>query len=185
VAQKVEDLAMAAEKLKEYDDIVILVIGEGPDKEKLKVLKDEKSLNNFIIFPIQKRKLMPLIISSVNICTVLLSNEPIFEIAIPTKFYEYLCCRKPLIGICRGEVELIIKNNNIGFSCESGEIDKLVSLILRMRSSQELLSEMEKNALSALQKFSLDTISKNFYEIIEYHNDKNFSKRIDKFNLIV
>lgn len=44
---------------------------------------------------------------------------------------------------------------------------------------------MEKNALSALHKFSLDTISKNFYEIIEYHNDKNLSKGIDKFNLIV
>lgn len=138
-AQKVEDLAMAAEKLKEYDDIVILVIGEGPNKEKLKILKDERSLNNFIIFPIQKRDLMPLIISSVNICTILLSHEPIFEIAIPTKFYEYLCCRKPLIGICRGEVELIIKNNNIGFSCESGEIDKLVSLILRMRRSRTFI----------------------------------------------
>jgi glycosyltransferase involved in cell wall biosynthesis len=165
-AQRVEDLAYAAERLKGYPDIRIVIIGEGPSKNKLIQLKKQKNLVNLVILHPQKRELMPMIISSANVCTLFLSNEPIYDIAIPTKFYEYLGCQKPLIGVCGGEVEKIIRNNNIGFTCRSGEIDKLASAILNLRDIKDL-SLLKTNSLMALREFSLESISKKFMNILE------------------
>lgn len=160
--QNVLDLAMAAEQLKDFMDIVILVIGEGPEKNKLRLLKEEKSLDNFILLEPVKRELMPKLISASNVCAVLLSSELIFKIAIPSKFYEYIGCQKPLVGVCQGELEKIIRNDNIGLTSISGDIDTLKENILKMRNSPDLLCNMTQNTVMTLNKFSIDVISETF-----------------------
>lgn len=181
-AQKVEDLAYAAERLNEYSDIRIVIIGEGPGKKILEQLKSDKKLSNLVLMPPQRRELMPSIISSVNVCTIFLSSEPIYDIAIPTKFYEYLGCQKPMIGVCGGEVEKIINKNNIGFTCRSGEIDKLTIAIIRLRNVGEL-SLVEENCSSALNEFSLEAITEKFMKILKenyvIHDSSNHNFRSD------
>jgi glycosyltransferase involved in cell wall biosynthesis len=166
-AQQIENLAYAAEKLKGEKEIVILIIGEGEEKQKLEQLKLEYNLNNFYLLPFQPRNIMPTIISAADTCTVLLSSEPIFDIALPTKFYEYLACCKPIIGVCKGELANIINSNNIGQTVNVGDIDKLVSIIKDMKNSPALMQIMENNSYNILQKFSLDSISSKLLDILK------------------
>lgn len=163
--QRVENLVYAAEKLKDKK-ISILIVGEGPQKKKLEQLKSEYNLENIHLLPPMPRSAMPSLISAVDICTVLLSSESIFEIALPTKFYEYLACNKPLIGVCSGELANIIITNNIGHVAKVGDIDGLASAIQDLSNSPDSIRIMEVNCNNTLQRFSLDFIASTFNEII-------------------
>jgi glycosyltransferase involved in cell wall biosynthesis len=110
---------------------------------------------------------MPIIISAADVCMVMLSPEPIFDIALPTKFYEYIACGKPIIGICSGELANIINSNNIGYTVNAGDTARLASIIKELRSSPALLQTMENNSYNTLQKFSLDSISSQFLNLLK------------------
>lgn len=164
-AQGVENLMYAAERLRDKK-ISILIVGEGPQKHRLELLKSECNLDNVHLLPLQPRDVMPTLISAADICTVLLSSEPIFEIAMPTKFYEYLACGKPLIGVCNGELANTIVKNNIGHVAKVGDVEGLASNILSLSDSPNSLRIMEVNCNSTLHKFSLDAIASIFDRII-------------------
>jgi glycosyltransferase involved in cell wall biosynthesis len=166
-AQQIENLAYAAEKLKDEKEIAILIFGEGEGKQKLEQLKLEYNLYNFYLLPFQPRHVMPTIISAADVCTVLLSSEPIFDIALPTKFYEFLASCKPIIGVCRGELANIINSSNIGRTVNAGETIKLVSIIKELRNSPALLQTMENNCYNTLKIFSLDSISSKFLHMLK------------------
>lgn len=165
--QRVETLAYAANKLKDEQDISILIIGEGPEKQRLQELKIQNGLDNLYILPKQPRNMMPNVISAADVCAVLLAPAPILEIALPSKFYEYLACGRPIIGVCRGELANIINSNNIGSAVNFDDINEFVSVIKSFKNSPALMKSMENNCYSTLQKFSIDSVSSVFRDILK------------------
>lgn len=172
-AQQVENLVFAAEKLKNEKEISFVIIGEGPQKQILEQLKIKLGLENLFLIPAQPRNLMPTIISSSDMCVITLSSETIFQIAIPTKFYEYLACKKPLIGVCKGELENIINSTKIGRTVLPGNVDQLAFNIKYFKNSPILLQTMEDNCTTTLQRFSLENIASDFLEILKKEMKKS------------
>ena len=86
---------------------------------------------------------------------------------MPTKFYEYLACGKPIIGVCGGEPADIINSNNIGRTAKPGDIDKLASVIKDLKNSPTLIHTMENNCKKTSQLFSLDTLACNFQDVLK------------------
>lgn len=164
---KVENLFYAANRLKDIkNDIVFLIIGTGDEKEKLEKIKLNLEIKNLVLLPFPPRIYVPKIISSADVCVVTLSHEPIYKATIPTKFFEYLACHKAQIGICNGELASMINNNHIGFTVKDGDIDKLINVILTLKSSPHLMSTMEENSRNALQMFSLNNLSYDFAKVL-------------------
>jgi glycosyltransferase involved in cell wall biosynthesis len=174
-AQRIETLGYAALKLKDQVDIAIVIIGEGHEKQKLHDLKTEYNLDNLYILPAQPRNMMPTIISSADICTIVLCPEPIFDVALPTKFYEYLACCKPLIGICSGELADIINSSTIGQTVKAGDIVGLVQIIKELKQSPAMMNTMQKNSLSILERFSLDTVALSFKKLLSNEYKLHYS----------
>jgi glycosyltransferase involved in cell wall biosynthesis len=165
---KVENLVYAADILKDDEnDIAFLIVGEGEEKDRLEEIKLTHNLNNLFFLPFQASTLVPYVISSADVCVVPLSSEPIYEATIPTKFFDYLACYKPQIGICGGELANIINSNKIGITVKDGEIDKLVDGILSLKNSPLLIHSMEENSHSVLQDFSVDTLASKFNDVLK------------------
>jgi glycosyltransferase involved in cell wall biosynthesis len=166
-AQHVETLFYAAEKLKSEQHIVFLIVGDGPHKQQLQQFKLQNNLENVYFLERQPRNMMPFIISSADICMVMLSREPIFDIALPTKFYEYLASGKPLLGACSGILAEIITSNNIGRVIDNDDSEKLSLLIREFSRSSDLIQKMEDNCYVTLQRFSLDAITSHLANILD------------------
>jgi glycosyltransferase involved in cell wall biosynthesis len=163
----VEILFYAADKLKNsQQDIAFLVIGEGEEKERLEEFRNVKELKNLLLLPFQPSIMVPYIISAADVCVVPLSTGQIYETTVPTKFFDYLACHKPLIGICGGELAEIINSNHIGITVTDGEIDKVVDAILNLKNSPSLIQFMEKNTHSVLEFFSLYTLASRLNEVL-------------------
>jgi len=183
-ATQVDNLAYAAHRIMKHDDhreVVILIVGEGHGKKRLEQLKIQYNLSNFYLLSFQPREVMPTIISAADVCVVSLPADPIFDVDVPSKFYEYLACCKPFIGICRGEPARIINSYNIGRTTEADDIDELVSIITNFKNSPDLLETMQNNSYMLLQKFSLDSLASYFLNILnKERNDKR--KTAEFFN---
>jgi len=162
------------------DNIAFLIIGEGDEKRNLEKIKLANGINNLLLLPFQDSVLVPSIISAADVCVVSLPSEPIYEVTVSTKFFDYLACHKPQLGICSGELANIINSNNIGITVKDGQIDELVDAILTMKNSPALITSMERNSHSVLQDYSLDTIGSKFNIALKQEimlkngNNKNF-----------
>ena len=163
-ATRVENIAYAANKIKDEREVVFLIVGDGEGKQELTKLKAEKNLDNFYLLAFQPREIMPIIISATDVCIVSLPPEPIFDVDVPTKFYEYLACFKPLIGISQGEVAEIINSNNIGRTAKAGDIDNLVDIIKELKNSPALMETLKDNCSASLNRFSLDSLASSFLD---------------------
>ena len=165
---RVENLVYAANELKgKENNIAFLVIGEGDEKGRLEEIKQIKNLNNLFLLPFQNTAFVPYIISAADVCVVSLPSEPIYEVTVSTKFFDYLACHKPQIGICGGELANIINSNNIGLTVKDGEIDKLVDAILSLKNSPSLIQSMEQNSYAVLRDFSLDNLASKFNDVLK------------------
>lgn len=162
----VENLVHAAAMLKDDKDIVFMIVGEGEEKSRLENIKLTRRLNNLFFLPFQDSGLVPDIISSADVCVVPLSPEPIYNATIPTKFFDYLACHKPQIGICGEELAMIINSNKIGLTVKDKEIDNLVDGILSLKNSPSLISSMEHNSYAVLQEFSLNNLASKFNKVL-------------------
>lgn len=172
---KVQNIINAAEILKDDEsNIAFVIVGEGEEKIRLEKIKMAQRLDNVFFLPFQAGYLVPYIISSADVCVVPLSSEPIYEGVIPTKFFDYLACHKPQIGICGAELAKIINVNKIGITVNDGELHKLVDAILCLKSSPSLIQSMEENSKSLLQYYSLTSLSSEFKEALK----KEISKKI-------
>ena len=142
-----------------------MIIGEGEDRQKIE--QATKVLNNVYLLDFQPRNLMPEIISSADLCAVLLSMESIFSVVFPTKFYEYIACNKPVIAICKGELSEVINFNKIGHAVDKENIDDLVQFIKTIKDSSDLLTSIEDNVRNVLYQYSLNNISLNLGNILK------------------
>ena len=160
---KVINLIYAADKLKNnQNNIAFLIIGEGEEKESIEQFKSDNMINNLYLLPFQDAKWVPYIISAADVCVVPLSPESIYETTLPTKFFDYLACNKPQIGICGGELEELINTNKIGLTVKDGEIDRLVNVVLSLSNSPSLIDSMILNSGQLLSNFTLSRLSFNF-----------------------
>lgn len=164
---RIENLVYAAKKLNDKEkDILFLVIGDGEEKASLEEIKKSNKLNNLYFLPFQPSHLVSYIISAADVCIISLPSEPIYEVTVSTKFFDYLACHKPQIGICGGELADIINSNNVGLTVKDGEIDKLVANILFLKRSPSLMHDMERNSHDILQQFSLDNLASKFNTVL-------------------
>jgi len=157
---KVENLLYAAQSLKDSEnEIVVLVIGEGENKDRIKREAMTNNVNRLLLLPFQDGDLVPYILSAADVCVVSLSSEAVYETTIPTKFFDYIACCKAIIGICTGELANIINSSKIGVTVRDGEIDKLVQNIITLKNSPSLVRDMEKNTKPVLDSYSLDSLA--------------------------
>lgn len=171
-AQKVENLLILARKLEKDSQIIFVVVGGGEGRQHIE--KEINTLKNVFLLPYQPRNIIPYIIYSSDICSVLLSSEPIFEIAFPTKFYEYLACKKPMIGICKGEMAETINKYNLGYAVPLSKIDSLIPFITKIKDIPTLNKDLEKNFDIAINEFSLNSLAVRLKTILNTEMKPSF-----------
>lgn len=173
-AQGLDTLLNCAARLKEYDDIKFLLVGSGPEKSRLIKLKDELNLKNlFFKDPIPKNEI-PGLISLTSCGIVPLKKMPFFQGAIPSKIFDILGSRKPILLGVEGEAyELFIKKGNCGLFFEPENPADLSDKILHLYKNKELIKEFGENGYNFVNTyFNWDNISDEL--LAEFDNNLNW-----------
>ncbi|MEI6815919.1 MAG: glycosyltransferase family 4 protein [Bacteroidota bacterium] len=167
-AQGLEVILNAARRLMEYDNIKFALVGNGPEKDHLLKIKEDLKLNNVFFFGVQPKSSMPYILSSVDGAIIPLKKLDIFKGAIPSKIFETLAMRIPLLLGVEGEAkELFIDEAKAGFAFEPENDNELSEKVLEMYNHPELRISAGNNGFNFVQdKFTRDIIATKFWDYL-------------------
>ena len=103
IAQGLETLLAAADRLRGQPGIRFVLVGEGPVKADLQARCAELGLDHVVMLPEQPREAMPAALSAADAAIVPLRKLALFEGALPSKMFDAWACELPLLLSIDGE----------------------------------------------------------------------------------
>lgn len=148
-AQDFETLLEAADRLRDKP-VRWIILGDGRRREWLSGEIRRRKLETQVALPGAFPEMaMPGFFAHADALIVMLRDEPIFALTIPTKVQAYLACGKPIIAALRGEGARLIEESDAGVTAEPGDPDSLAAAVVRlMRSSPVQRAEMGARGLA-------------------------------------
>jgi glycosyltransferase involved in cell wall biosynthesis len=166
IAQGLEVILKTAADLKENRQVKFVLMGSGPEKEKLITLKKEMSLDNvFFLDPVTKKE-MPVVLKSVYAAIIPLRKLDLFLGAIPSKLFENLAMEVPvLLGVDGEARELFIEQGKCGLYFEPENAARLSEKVQELVNNKDLALSLGRNGRKFVQeKFNRETIAERFYQ---------------------
>ncbi|MDO9050000.1 MAG: glycosyltransferase family 4 protein [Methylotenera sp.] len=136
-AQAMETIVAAAERLSAYPEIKIVILGSGSKRAWVERQVVERKLTNLYLegrFPVET---MPLLMRRASALLVTLTNQPIFELTIPSKIQAYLAVGKPIIACLNGEGARLINEAKAGVAAQAENDEALAQAIIGLYQMPE------------------------------------------------
>jgi glycosyltransferase involved in cell wall biosynthesis len=111
---------------------------------------------------------MQKIIMDTNASIIPLKRLELFKGAIPSKIFENLALKKPIILGVEGEAEeLFIQQGKCGVSFTPEDSEDLAKQILHLYNNPDLVKELGENGLAYVsENFNRDKIAEDFFKQI-------------------
>ncbi len=114
IAQGLDTVLRAAQRLRVQDNIRFVMVGEGPVKPELQQLRSDLGLDNVLMLPEQPRTSMPAVLSAADVALVPLRKVELFEHAVPSKLFDAWACGCPVLLSIDGEARRVLEAANGG-----------------------------------------------------------------------
>lgn len=157
LAQGLEVILAAAEKLKNRSDIRFAMIGDGPTKEKLVEMAKKMKLSNLRFFERRPKSEMPGILASLDVSLVPLLAR--FPGTMPSKVYEALASATPPIVAKGCEAEELVTQFEAGRCYEPGDPLEMAAVIQGLADNRELWSKIRNNCIKLAKRFDRNVIA--------------------------
>lgn len=121
ISHKLDSLVEIFEK-NEISDIVLILIGEGAEKQNLRNLVNKNKIDNVLVIDAVKREQLINFYALFDLALVHLADTSAYEKVIPSKMLEAIAHNKPLIAGLSGEAANLVSEYRVGevFQPENG-----------------------------------------------------------------
>jgi glycosyltransferase involved in cell wall biosynthesis len=157
----------AAEKLKDYSDIIFVLIGDGNQKSSLENEVKKRGLANVEILSSVPKRELPEFYAAADTGLVIIGNYPIIEHNSANKFFDTLSAGKAVLINYSGWQRKILEENKAGFGCDLCNLEQFVEKVLYLNSHRQQIKQMGQNARRvAVEKFDRDRLATQTLETI-------------------
>lgn len=169
-AQGLEVIIHAAKIVSNHSDIKFIFLGNGPEKEILQRLSASNSLTNVFFFNVVPKAEMQNVLMATDASIIPLRKLDLFKGAIPSKIFETLALKKPIILGVDGEAnDLFIKKANSGLYFEPENAEDLSNKIIYLFHNRDKIIEFGNNGhLFVSKEFNRDIIAEDFFNILTH-----------------
>jgi glycosyltransferase involved in cell wall biosynthesis len=160
-------LCAAREVLQESPDVTFVVLGAGPDREKLERMATELAIERNVLFAGHCTD-MPGAYASMDVFVLASLDE-----GMPMAVLEALASKKPVVATRVGAVPRLIIHEKTGLLIEPRDVQALKLAILRLLNDASLRSQLG-NAGEALvnRNHSHNVMAKNYLQLYERVADR-------------
>jgi len=147
----VDVLVEVANVLKDVNDIVFLIIGDGKKKNIIAQMINDYGLTNVMMLPFQPVEKLPYSLASADLGVVTL-DEKVARVAIPSKTFNLMAVGAPILAIANKETEMYRMLTRYGNGCciPKQKIEGIASFICKLKDDKELLLQYRNNSLRAM-----------------------------------
>ncbi|THE11350.1 glycosyltransferase WbuB [Bacillus timonensis] len=162
--QSVETILLAANELKNEDQIKFHIVGDGSSREKCQKLAEDLGLSNVIFHGQYPLTEMPRFYEMADAFLITLKENKVISYTLPNKVQSYMAAGKPILGAIDGETQLVINESDCGL-CASAEDYKTFATLIK-----QFTNEKEKH----------ETYGRNARKYYDQHFSKvNYMKRLN------
>jgi glycosyltransferase involved in cell wall biosynthesis len=167
-AQGLEVVLKAADLLKDNKRIRFIIVGAGPERDRLLKMKDALSLENTFFFDSMPRHELLKIIAGADVAVIPLRKIDLFKGAIPSKIFENLAMRKPILLGVEGEAkEMFIEEGNAGLAFVPEDEHDLAAKAELLFGDRQLTSNLGENGYRYVSRmFNWDSIADDFWMLL-------------------
>jgi glycosyltransferase involved in cell wall biosynthesis len=159
-AHGLDVVVRTAERFREAGrtDVVLLIVGGGARLDELRQTVIDRELGDLIKLTGRLNKAeMPDALSSSDVCLVHLSKVDLFEHVIPSKIFETMAMRRPIIMGVEGRAREIVLAAESGVAMEPENDAQLYEILVRMAESPGTVEALGLNG----RKFVIEHFNRN------------------------
>jgi len=152
MAHGLETLLEAAKLTRSFGFIHFLMVGDGAERSRLYELKRAWNLDNVTMISQQPKEMMPAIWRMADASLVLLKNTEIFESVIPSKIFESMAMKKPIILGVKGEVARMLAESNAGIQITPESASELSAAVIKLATDRNYYNQLSENGLTYVRE---------------------------------
>lgn len=167
-AYDLETMVDAAALLREHDDIVFLIVGDGVVRPMLEEQATRLGLANVRFMPFQQFESLPLLRASCDV-QVSLNRPGSSTHSLPSKVYEIMASGRPLLASADRGSDLwnLVEQTGCGIVVEPTDARALADAVLRLRHSPDERQVMgERGRAVAQSHYSRASVVAQYEEIL-------------------
>ncbi len=168
-SQNIELVVECAEKMRDNENIMFVIFGEGSEKAKLEKRIEDSKLSNIKMFPMQSVDRVSEVYS-LGDASFVICKKGVGDGAFPSKAASIMACATPVIASFDEDSDLCrtVKNVNAGICTQPENASDAVNAIMKLYEDKELCRTLSQNARNtACTKFSKETGVSKRIEIYE------------------
>jgi glycosyltransferase involved in cell wall biosynthesis len=168
MAHGLETVFKAAKALEKQSSILFLLAGDGAERDRLLALRDKMKLKNVMMLSQFPKDKVPYLLATSDACMVLLIKSDVFKTVIPSKIFEAMAMRRPIILGVDGECRQIIEAANCGICIEPENSQQLAQAVLELFNSSELSETLGNNGRHVLEKdYDRNKLAKKYLKVMQ------------------
>jgi len=162
------DILLEAAQRCEDPDIVFMVVGTGAERKKLEARQAELQLENFRLVDKVPKDTVPYLLHLSDVSVVHLCDDPLFETVIPSKMFEAMAARTPIVLGVRGESRAIVEEAEAGIPIPPEDPEALVTAVRRLKENADLHAHLGENAYGYVQaQYDRAALARDYAAILE------------------
>lgn len=170
ISQGLESVLSAAQAV-QNENVTFIFVGDGAVKERLLEITGELKLKNVIFHDSVERTLTPLYYSMADACLVPLKNIHGFETFIPSKMFEIMALKRPILASVRGEAESILKKSQGALISPPEETVELVANLHLLKENPRLAQELGEHGRAFVEKYyDRKKLAQDYLKVMEEKN---------------
>jgi len=148
-------------------DVLYVLAGDGADKESLVARAEREEIQNVRFLPTQPKSTMPSLLNLAYAGVISLKPLEVFRAALPSKMFESMAVRQPLVGSIWGEAADLIEEARCGVVVEPGDPAALARAVELLAADPALAREMgERGRAYVVEHFNRRRIASRLRELL-------------------
>jgi len=108
------------------------------------------------------------LIQNSHVGLVTLKNIKLFRDAFPSKVFDYILCKKPILSTVKGELAEFIKEYQIGVTVESQKAAEIIKVIELIKNNySDYIKNIEKNLSILTRRFDSESLAEKYINSIK------------------
>ena len=158
------DYLLDAALILSKQSIGFILLGDGPEKNNLKIKTKKNKLQNVYFFePIQKTEVTGFL-NKMDVLYIGLQKQAIFQYGIsPNKLFDYMMAAKPIIQAIDAGND-IVKRSGCGISCKAENTEAIVDAIIQLKemTEEQRIAMGKKGRKYVTKHHSYSTLAKKY-----------------------
>jgi len=168
IANALDSFLETAKLLKNYDDIVFIIVGDGKEKENL--IKKYGYLKNILFIPSIKKSQVQAMLKLFDVCYIGLKKEKLFKYGVsPNKLFDYMYSAKPIVYAINSGKNNIVDLAKCGVTVEAENPESIKQGVLKLygmnKDERKKLGENGKKYV--LENFTYEKLAQKYERLFQ------------------